>query len=249
MAVHVSIHDVSPAFEREVDVALDMAHALGIKPALLVVPDFHGRAALLESPRYVEKLRALQREGHEIYLHGYYHRARPFQEHAAATGDTGVRARLRHAFAQRVVSGGEAEMSDVSRTEAVERLERGERVLEDAGLTIEGYVAPAWSLPSWGLELLGARGYRFTEDHVRVYDPAAKTSRASLVLNYASRSPSRLLSTVAYCRVARPAARLVPGRVALHPADMRFALLRSEARSLLAWAARDLARNGRALLA
>jgi predicted deacetylase len=134
-----------------------------------------------------------------------------------------------------VVSGGEAEFSDVSPEEARLRLERGERMLEDAGLSIRGFVAPAWSMPRWVLSLLGERGYTFSEDHLRIYDPAAKRSRPSLVLNFASRTPSRLFSSVAWCRIARPLARVVPARIAIHPADMRFALLRNEVESVLEW--------------
>lgn len=228
VAVHVSIHDVSPAWEREVDVALDLAHEAGVKPALLVVPDFHGRAKLTDHPAYCEKLRALQADGHEIYLHGYYHRARPRSE--GSLGD-----RARHAFAQRVVSGGEAEFSDVTPEEARARLDLGEQMLTDVGLAVSGFVAPAWSMPRWVLSLLGERGYTFTEDHLRVYDPKAKTSRPSLVLNFASRTPSRLFSSVAWCRAARPLARVVPARIAIHPADMQMNLLRSEVESLLRW--------------
>lgn len=232
MPVHVSIHDVSPAWEREVDVALDVAHEHGVKPALLVVPDFHGRAPLAEHPRFLEKLRALEADGHEIYLHGFYHRAE----------GGGF-------FAQKIVSAGEAEMSAVTRDEARRRLDDGERVLTDAGLTIRGYVAPAWSMPRWVLPLLAERGYAFTEDHVRIYDPAAGRSRASVVLNFASRTPGRLFSSVAWCRVARPARKLLPARIAIHPADMRFALLRRETESLLRWARGDFVATGRELLA
>lgn len=249
MPVHVSIHDVSPAWEREVDVALQMAHEAGARPALLVVPDYHGRAPLLDHPRFVDRLRALESSGHEVYLHGYYHRARAWSEPPVeGARPSGVGARLRHSFAQRVVSAGEAEFSDVSRDEAVARLDAGERVLSEAGLTIRGFVAPAWSMPSWVLTLLGERGYRFTEDHLRVYDPAARRSRPSVVLNYASRTPARLLSSVAWCRLARPARRLMPARVAIHPADMRYALLRAETRSLLAWARGDLVDRGEELM-
>lgn len=249
MPVHVSIHDVSPAWEREVDVALELAHAAGARPALLVVPDLHGRAPLAEHPRFVERLRALEAEGHEIYLHGYYHRARAWGDRPAVERRAGrIAGRLRHAFAQRVVSASEAEFSDLSRDEAIARLEAGERALRDAGLTARGFVAPAWSMPSWVLALLGERGYRFTEDHLRVFDPAARRSRASVVLNYASRTPGRLLSSVAWCRLARPARRLLPARIAIHPADMRYALLRSEIVSLLAWASGDFVPSGDALL-
>lgn len=248
MAVHVTIHDVSPAWEREVDVALELAHAYGVKPALLVVPNFHGRSGLLDHPAYCERLRELQQDGHEIYLHGYYHRARAWDDEARPARPTGLLARARWTFAQRVVSGGEAEFSDVSEEEALTRLDAGERVLREAGLSIAGFVAPAWSMPPWVLDLLGTRGYRFTEDHTRVYDPAQKRSRASVVLNYASRTPGRLFSSVAWCRVARPARYVVPARIAIHPADMRFALLRSEIHSLLEWGRGDFVDSGAQLL-
>ena len=248
MPVHVSIHDVSPAFATEVDVALEMARAAGVRPALLVVPDYHGRAPLADHPRFVERLRALQDDGHEIYLHGYYHRARRWDD--PSTRDTrtgGAVGRLRHAFAQKVVSASEAEFSDVSREEAIARLDAGERMLRDAGLTIAGFVAPAWSMPAWVLSLLAERGYGFTEDHLRIHDPAGRRSRPSVVLNYASRTPARLLSSVAWCRVARPARRVLPARIAIHPADMRYALLRSEVKELLDWASGDFVQTGKAL--
>lgn len=250
MPIHVSIHDVSPAWEREVDVALAMAHAAGVRPALLVVPDYHGRAPLAEYPAFAERLRELQADGHEIYLHGYYHRSRAWSERTQAepgSRSLGRRARLRHAFAQKVVSASEAEFSDVSRDEAVARLDAGERVLANAGLDVRGFVAPAWSMPDWVLTLLGERGYRFTEDHLRIHDPKTRRSRPSVVLNYASRTPTRLLSSVAWCRLARPARRVWPARIAIHPADMRFALLRSEVASLLAWGAGDFVDTGEAL--
>lgn len=253
MPVHVSIHDVSPAWEREVDLALEMAHEAGVRPALLVVPDYHGRAPLSEHPAFIERLRALEADGHEIYLHGYYHRARKWEEHGRDrhTGDAmmarGLHARVRHAFAQKVVSAGEAEFSDVSREEALARLDAGERMLAAAGLTVTGFVAPAWSMPDWVLRLLGDRGYRFTEDHLRIHDPSTGRSRPSVVLNYASRTPTRLLSSVAWCRLARPTRRVLPARIAIHPADMRYALLRSEITSLLEWAAGDFVTTGCAL--
>ena len=248
MAVHVSIHDVSPAWRDEVELALEAAHAHGVKPALLVVPDFHGRASLAEDPGYCDRLRELQADGHEIYLHGYYHQARSWDAGRSADGGNATVARARHAFAQKVVSGGEAEFSDVSREEALHRLDEGERMLRDAGLSIRGFVAPAWSMPAWVHELLAERSYAFTEDHTRVYDPATKRSRASVVLNYASRTPGRLLSSVAWCRIARPARRLLPARIAIHPADMNYALLRSEIASLLAWAEGDFVSTGAELL-
>jgi predicted deacetylase len=241
VAVHVSIHDVSPVWAAEVRAALAMCHAVGARPALLVVPNFHGRGPLLEDGPFCAELRALQAGGHEVYLHGFYHRSG--ERHDGRAGS-----RLAWLFAQRVVSGGEAEMSDVTADEGAERIDEGERVLAQAGLRVDGFVAPAWSMPSWLLPRLGARGYRFTEDHLRVYDPAAGRSRASVVLNWASRSPARLASTVAWCRAAAHARALVPARIAIHPGDMRFLLLRREIGRLLAWARDDLVQRGGDLL-
>jgi predicted deacetylase len=243
MPVHVSIHDVSPAWAGEVDDALHLCHDLGIRPALLAVPNFHGRAPLLEHPDFCARLRALQAEGHEVYLHGFLHRSGERYDAASRRG------LLRWAFAQRVASGGEAEMMDVAEGVGQARIHEGERVLHRAGLAIDGFIAPAWSMPRWLLPWLGQRGYRFTEDHLRVYDPRDRRSRPSLVLNWATRSPGRVLSTVAFCRAARPARALLPTRIAIHPGDMRFRLVRHEVADALRWARGDVVARGPDLLA
>jgi predicted deacetylase len=237
MRVHVSIHDVSPAWALEVEDALALAKTHGIRPALLVVPNFHGEAPLLEATAYCARLRALQAEGHEIYLHGFYHRADAEKPSARAF------------FRQRVVSAGEAEFASIDAREAERRLDEGTRVLTEAGLRIDGFVAPAWSFAPSLLGALGDRGIRYTEDHLTVYDPVERTRRRSLVLNFASRSLPRMASTVAFCRVATVGARLFPTRFAIHPGDMRHRILRSETERLLAWSAPRLAKTGAELFA
>jgi predicted deacetylase len=231
--VHVSIHDVSPAWERELDVALDLCASVGARPALLVVPNFHGTWPLADHPEFASRLRALQASGHEIYLHGFFHKARE-----------GAKKGLAGFWAQRIVSGGEAEFRAVTRDEAEARLIDGEAALEAAGLRVDGFVAPAWAMESWLMPILARRGYAFTEDHTHVYDPANGKKRASVVLNFASRTPGRLFSSVAWCRVAKHARAVVPARVAIHPADMQFQLLRAETRDLLAWAKGDVVARG-----
>ena len=181
--------------------------------------------------------------GTRIYLHGYSHQSAP------RYGGVSPGGRLSWLFAQRIASGGEAEMADVSEEQGRSRVERGERVLRDAGLRIDGFVAPAWSMPRWVIPWLGSRGYRYSEDHFRVYDPAAARSRASLVLNWATRSRWRLVSTVAFCRVAKIGRAWAPARIAIHPADMRFRLVRSEIQRMLDWARADVVQRGADLLA
>jgi uncharacterized protein len=242
MPVHVSIHDVSPARSPEIEAALAMCHAASVRPALLVVPDFHRSAPLLDDARFCARLRELQSQGHEIYLHGFSHQSADRYDGSAATG------RLAWLFAQRVASGGEAEMSDVSETEGNRRIDQGHATLEQAGLRVDGFVAPAWSMPKWLLARLAERGCRFTEDHWYVYDPAAHHRRASVVLNWATRSPLRVVSTVGWCRVAKYARGALPARVAIHPGDMRFRLVRDEIERILDWAKGDFVERGQDLL-
>jgi predicted deacetylase len=242
VAVHVSIHDVSPAWRDEVEAALELCRSFGARPALLVVPNFHGRAPMLEDAPFCERLRGLQALGHEMYLHGFFHESRSAPEDRYPGG------RLAWFFAQRVVSHGEAEMSALSPPEGRERLDEGERVMHAAGLRIDGFVPPAWSMPAWLPPMLAARGCRFTEDHLRVYDPARSLARPSVVLNWASRTPARLASTVAWCRAARYARSVVPARIAIHPADMHYLLLRREIANTLAWARSDMVERGVDLL-
>jgi len=239
MSVHVSIHDVSPAWSREIEHALELCAEVGVKPALLVVPNFHGRAPLTDAPAFVDRLRTLQDAGHELLLHGYYHQSGV----APLTHSNGGASRpapsgLRRFFAQKVVSASEAEFSDVSEAEARRRIDDGLRVLRDGRLVPSGFVPPAWSMPPWMLDVLGSYGLAFTEDHLKVYDPSAKRSRTSVVLNYASRTPSRLVSSVAWVHIAKRAERIRHARIAIHPADLRVRFLRSETKKLLAWAKR-----------
>jgi predicted deacetylase len=238
MAVHVSIHDVSPVWSDEVRRALDLCASAGARPALLVVPDYHGRSLLTDDPAFCDRLRELQTAGHEVHLHGLLHQA------AAPQTPAGLGERVRHVVAQRILSAGEAELAGLTEAEGVTRIARGEGILREAGLRVDGYVAPAWVMPRWLLPALAARGVRYTEGRLRVFDPAAGRSRPSLVLNWATRSPSRMLTSAAWCRVARPARALLPTRIAIHPSDLRSRAIAGEVRSALAWARGDFVATG-----
>ncbi len=228
--VHVSIHDVSPAWEREVEQALALCAAIGSRPALLVVPDMHHRAALGVHPAYCDRLRALSAAGHEVYLHGYHHVAPP-------RADDGVGEGVRYFFAQRVVSAGEAEFAALEQRPGEALLDRGLAELRALGLTVEGFVPPAWARRAWLLPALRARAIPFTEDQLFVYQPVTGERRLCPAINYASRTLGRRISSVAYARLARlyPRAGLSV-RVAIHPADLRHEVLVRETRALLDWA-------------
>src|SRR5690606_30844736 len=105
-----------------------------------------------DHPEFAARLRGWQAAGHEIFLHGYYHRAGVAPQ---AEGGAAAPRGVSKLFAQKVVSAGEAEFSDVAEAEARRRLDAGEAMLRRAGLTeLDGFVAPAWSMPPWMLGVL-----------------------------------------------------------------------------------------------
>ena len=59
----VSIHDVTPAFESEVNVLWQMCRRVDVMPALLVVPDWHGTWPLDAHPAYAKWLQARAADG------------------------------------------------------------------------------------------------------------------------------------------------------------------------------------------
>lgn len=222
--IHVSIHDVSPRWRDEVETALGWCHAIGVKPGLLVVPDFHHRHPLAEQPAYVERLRGLARDGHELFLHGYHHLSPPGEG-------------VGHFVAQRVVSAGEAEFAAYDRREGEALLDRGLDLLRTLALPVAGFIPPAWARREWLLDALRARGIDYVEDQLFAYRAVAGRRVFAPAINYASRTRGRRITSVAYARLARGYTRVGLGvRIAIHPADLHHAWLVDETRALLDWA-------------
>ena len=96
MSLLVSIHDVTPALAAGVRRLWAMCAARGLRPALLVVPDWHGEWPLAGHAGFVRWLRERADEGAEIVLHGERHSPGEFRalDRAAARQriDRGLRA-------------------------------------------------------------------------------------------------------------------------------------------------------------
>ena len=236
MSVHVSHpRRVAGLGTPEIDVALDMAHAAGVESSAprgtrLSRPGAARRSTL----RFLERLRDARGARATRSTSTATTTARAPTTIRRGPSGPGASRSVRHALR---AEGRLRERSGVQRRlegrSAVRRLDAGEKHaarrrphhprVRRAGVVDARLGARVSS---------ATRGYRFTEDHLRIHDPQAKKSRPSVVLNYASRTPARLLSAASlWCRLARPARRLLPARIAIHPADMRFALLRSEVES------------------
>jgi len=213
-----SIHDVSPRFETEVDqlMALLATH-VGSRLAMLVVPNHWGDSPLIPGSAFATRLRRWADEGVEMFLHGFYHR--DISEHGA------VADRLRARF----MTAGEGEFLGLATKDAAERIARGRSLVEDViGRSITGFIAPAWLYGTGAHDALRDTSIRLAEDHLRVWSPASgKQLARGPVITWASRTRSRLLSSLAAAAVLRHTPLRVL-RIGVHPPDVRHpALVRS----------------------
>jgi len=224
----VSIHDVGPAFEREVDQLVDrLRHALGgSRFAMLVVPDHWDAHPLAADRAFCARLRGWADSGIEMFLHGWSHR--DSSSHSGAAG-----------FKARHMTAGEGEFLGLSAAEAGRRMAQGKALVEDViGRPVAGFIAPAWLYGPGALEALATGGFALAEDHMRVWRPAdGATLARGPVITWASRSPMRSASSIGFASLARLALQpLATVRIAVHPGDVtKRSLLASIDRTLAAF--------------
>ena len=202
-----SIHDVSPRSEAAVDrLAERLTQHLGApRFAMLVVPDFWGTAPIAGNAAFRARLRGWADLGIEMFLHGWHHR------------DPSPRG-----LAARHMTAGEGEFAALPEAEARARMQRGRAVVEDAiGRPVAGFIAPAWLYGPGAHAALANEGFALAEDHLRVWQPASgRVLARGPVIAWASRSPARMASSLAFAALARQALRpLSVVRVAVHPGD------------------------------
>ncbi|WP_310496476.1 polysaccharide deacetylase family protein [Sandarakinorhabdus sp.] len=202
-----SIHDVSPRFEREVDILVERLERR-VGPAgfaMLVVPDHWDQAPIAGNAAFGARLRGWADQGTEMFLHGWRHR------------DDAPRG-----FAARHMTAGEGEFAHLDEAGARERLRRGRGVIENAiGRPVAGFIAPAWLYGAGAHAAIRAEGFALAEDHMKVWEPASgRVLARGPVITWASRSPGRIRSSLMFAGLARHGLALLPNvRVAVHPGD------------------------------
>lgn len=225
-----SIHDVTPVHAARLERLVPIIEA-AVGPgrfALLVVPEFHRRERLRAGTPFAGWLRRLVDRGCEVFLHGFYHL--DDQRHDRALDR----------WRARKMTAGEGEFLGLSQDEAQLRLTEGRKLVEDViGQPVAGFIAPAWLYGDGAKRAIAAMNFALAEDHMRVWQPATGAILArGPVVTYASRSTPRLLSSLAWSRIATlmlARARIV--RHAVHPHDMDSpALVKELDRALRAFA-------------
>ncbi|QGN55813.1 polysaccharide deacetylase family protein [Novosphingobium sp. Gsoil 351] len=215
----LSIHDVSPCTEHAVVRLRDLLQVRhGARSvALLVVPNLWGEAPIRAGTQFAARLRAAADAGDEIFLHGWYHRA-----------DVPPRGRLDRLRASWMTAG-EGEFLGLTRSQAAQRIGDGRKLLEDVtGRLLAGFIAPAWLYGMGAKEALAELELPLVESHMRVWRPAdGEVLARGPVITWASRSPGRIASSLAFARIApRLLAATNTVRIGVHPGDVGVPELR-----------------------
>lgn len=225
----VSIHDVSPAQAPAVSHLWQICAQRKLAPALLVVPNWHGRWPLREHPAFVDWLRARAADGAEIVLHG--------ERHDEVGLPRGIRDHWRAWRRFTPYTAREAEFLTLDSVAAGARLERGLRYLRGLGLEPSGFIPPAWLARPDTFAAAAAAGFRFSEDERSVRLLLSGRRIPSPVLRWSARTTARAWGSVAVARgrsLVQRGARLP--RIALHPLDLSHpATSRSLALALDRW--------------
>jgi predicted deacetylase len=209
----VTIHDVAPPTLPAVVALRELVGRWGAAHAtLLAVPNFHGRAPLVEHVPTVAWLRRRADAGDEVALHGMRHLQ------TAPAGRVG-------ALRARLFTAGEAEMLGAGAVDpdalAAARGELGELVKAP----IHGFVAPAWLEPRGLDDVLSRLGFGWHETGIAIERLRDRRRTVSPVIGFATRSAVRTAASLAWAAavvpvIERTASVAWPVRVALHPGDL-----------------------------
>ena len=208
-ALVLSIHDVSPLTAARTRVMLKDLADIGVeRTSLLVIPDHHEKAPLRRDAACCAWLRELAEAGHEIVLHGYYHRRAAKRAGVAST------------LVTEYYTAGEGEYFDLTREEAAERLQRGKSDFAEAGLSASGFIAPAWLLGAEAEQAVRQEGFTYTTRLQNVKDLTTGKETATQSLVWSVRSGWRRTVSLGWNAFLYRKLRTNPiMRIGLHPPD------------------------------
>ncbi len=216
----LSIHDVGPRFECEVDILLDLLtrHAAPRHIAMLVVPDHWGESPLIPGADFARRLRTWSDSGIRMFVHGWFHK-----DAARHPGRVAM-------FKARHMTAGEGEFLGLDAQTAASRMSAGRDLIEDiTGQKVAGFVAPAWLYGDGAKAALAQSGFALAEDHLKVWSPLSGAVLArGPVMTWASRSRARMASSLVAASMLPPLLRFMPvARVAVHPGDAHVPAIRT----------------------
>ncbi len=205
------LHDVSPATWDACKRVLAAVDGFARIPlTLLVVPEYHHRASIGESPEFVTAIEKRLALGDEVAMHGYFHQ----DEAGPKPWSPSDR------FRRTIWTAREGEFSALDATAAAQRLAHGLRQFDRLGWKVAGFVPPAWLLGPGGRAALTASRFRYTTTrrHLVTLPDWRPYASPSLVWSVRSRLRRNLSATFnTYLRHRLRHAPLM--RLGLHAAD------------------------------
>jgi predicted deacetylase len=180
-SVVVSLHDVAPCTQRVTTTIISELSAHGVRVcSVLVVPDYHHEGPLAKHREFVTWLRALEADGHEIAIHGYFHE-RPPQK----------REPLRDKFMTRFYTQNEGEFYDLDYEEALRRITTARDEFRALGLKPRGFIAPAWLLGNEAEQAVRDADFEYTTRLRTVCDLRSESTFSARTLVYSVHSSWR----------------------------------------------------------
>jgi predicted deacetylase len=156
----VSLHDVAPSTQQVASTIISELGRHGVRVcSVLVVPDYHHEGFFAQRREFVNWLRGLEADGHEIVIHGYFH------ERPARTRET-----LRDKFTTRFYTRNEGEFYDLGYEEALRRITTARDEFRAYGLKPRGFIAPAWLLGDEAERAICDAQLEYTTRLANVYD-------------------------------------------------------------------------------
>jgi predicted deacetylase len=204
---------------------VDQLKSIGVlRLSLLVIPDHHGRGHFLQAPEFCRWLKDRAAEGHEIVIHGYFHR----RERRAREG-------LVQRMTTRVYTADEGEFYDIDRAQAAELVKRANSELHDAGLQPRGFIAPAWLLGEDAESALRDAGCEYTTRLRTVSDLKTGKVHKSQSLCWSVRAAWRRVVSLAWnAALYRSLSHEPLLRISVHPVDIDHASIWPQIRRLIA---------------
>ncbi|MGC9285923.1 MAG: DUF2334 domain-containing protein [Hydrogenobaculum sp.] len=196
--LNISIHDVCPSNLKNVLALQNLLKENGItRISLLLIPFYHEKETLLDIKSEILELT----KNSEAILHGYTHMSKDFGKYDY----------------RRIFTNKEAEF--LLEDNLSQRLEKGIKMLNNLGISPNGFIAPAWLFRKEVFRLLKEKGFLFTTDRRYIYDLENNKKIFAPVLTFGSRGFVEKLSIFSFDRMYFIVKKLNVVRIAIHPSD------------------------------
>jgi predicted deacetylase len=218
----VSFHDLAPHSQQNCQKSIqDMAN-IGIhKLSLLVVPKWYDGPYISENQPFIQWLKQVEDQGHEICLHGLTHQAK------SISGGM-----LSQATA-RLYTSKEGEFYQVEYQQALDMLQSGIHCFEQANFTPSGFIAPAWLLSDEGRKAVINKGFQYTTylQHLETFPDDKRHYAPTLV--FSTRSAWRRWMSIYWTSFWLNYNKQAPIlRLAIHPNDLKYPMIHKAINSL-----------------